>query len=50
MVTALKEREQIDKFGYDARVSNFQLLLREIARRAKDGLVAQQVLMMGSMW
>ena len=50
MVTALKEREQIDKFGYDSRVSNFQLLLREIARRAKDGLVAQQVLMMGSMW
>ena len=50
MMTALKEREQIDKFGYDSRVSNFQLLLKEIARRAKDGLIQQQLLMMGSMW
>ena len=38
MKTALAERVDIDKFGYDARVSNFQLLLKEIARNAKTSL------------
>ena len=38
MSSALKVREDIDRFGHDSRVSNFQLLLKEIARDAKEGL------------
>ena len=38
MSSALSVREDIDKFGYDSRVSNFQLLLKEVARNAKRAL------------
>ena len=38
MISAMKEREKVDRFGYDQRVSNFQLLLGQVARRAKQTL------------
>ena len=48
MSSALKERDLIDRFGYDARVSNFQLLLKEIARNAKSGLELRKLSMAGN--
>ena len=38
MISAMKEREKVDRFGYDIRVSNFQLLLGQVARKAKQTL------------
>ena len=49
MSSALQARDSIDRYGYDSRVSNFQLLLKEVARNAKTVMAIKNMRRMGTL-
>ena len=44
MISAMKAREKADRFGFDSRVSTFQLLLGQVARNAKKAVHRRKTL------